>query len=463
MEHFKETSESIKEECFSGAFNTEDILTAPVCELNDPITIGNVPKFQNSSGLTTPKVLEEIMTPVTAFEPIKEELLTDEIVESYTTDFVDVDQTLLLDTEDSFSYEKPSTSFDLKIADFAIDPDSCVVLSTPMVNQSSRATNQKERIEDIRIQPKENTELAPTVTDHLKHTGQFQLKRLSFIHASKQYDKLYQVNFQPNALQSKEYYILTSGPEQNNTKTEWKLFLPANSEPMSAEFLVNMDVKYDKESGYLAFKLFKFYSLKIRYIEHLPSFILGISMGQAMMVQGKNINKIVYEFEAQNGNKLIPTFHYKKEVPHLMFQTELGTRLLGYEGVPINPIKEERLGIIKMIYKNLEKHYPADIMPRVNDMAMLMERDINEQNLSKPKMYSQLFFMKSCFISKIEKYPNLIIYPDILYQILRKSLLSLNTTENLIHNPTETVTRTDSEDSINMLQTTEQAVTSTEM
>ena len=121
------------------------------------------------------------------------------------------------------------------------------------------------------------------------------------------------------------------------------------------------------------------------------------------------------------------------------------------------------MNTISVILKSLDKHYPANIIPKVNDMDMLMECDIYEQNLPKSKIYEQLFSMKSYFISKIKKYPLLIMHPDILYQILRKSLLSLNTTENLLHNPTETVTRTDSEDSINMLQTTEQAVTSTEM
>ena len=167
MEHFRETSESIKEECFFGTFNTEDILTAPACELNDPITTENV---QNASGLTTP-----------VFEPIEEELVTNNMVTSITdtvaTEFVTQSSENGIKIEDTFPNEKPSSTFGIKIADFAVDPDSCVIVSTPTVTQSNRTTK-----------PKESTEPAtPIMTDQLK----FQLKRLSFIHALRQYEKVY--------------------------------------------------------------------------------------------------------------------------------------------------------------------------------------------------------------------------------------------------------------------------------
>ena len=54
-----------------------------------------------------------------------------------------------------------------------------------------------------------------------------QLSQISFLHASHQYEKQYDVKFKPNSLHtSAKYYILTSDKDNNNTRTEWKLLLP---------------------------------------------------------------------------------------------------------------------------------------------------------------------------------------------------------------------------------------------
>ena len=87
-------------------------------------------------------------------------------------------------------------------------------------------------------------------------------------------------------------------------------------------------------------------------------------------------------------------------------------------------LKKERFNTIKMILKNLDEHYPPELNPRVSDMALLMESDLNKLLMPKSAMHAILFSMKSSFRSKIEEYPNLKKYPNILYQILRKSLLS---------------------------------------
>ena len=129
----------------------------------------------------------EIMTPVTVLkEEFNPNWVTDGSSEissdTAATEFVDVDQSLLTENEikkeDIITNNEPRTSSGWKIAGFALDPGTSAFVSTPMVTQSSRVTENKESIELT----------AQALAEQIK----FRLSKLSFIHASRQYEKMYQ-------------------------------------------------------------------------------------------------------------------------------------------------------------------------------------------------------------------------------------------------------------------------------
>ena len=198
-----------------------------------------------------------------------------------------------------------------------------------------------------------------------------QLSQISFLHASHQYEKQYDVKFKPNSLHtSAKYYILTSDIDSNNTNTEWKLLVPVyNPTPISDLDMINMTVEHEDDHMVLKHSSSV---LRVLHIKDLPSFMNSISSVHHVLIENQNFQRIAEEFETQNNNRLIPSFQFKKEKGTFMFQTVMPE--VGYEGVPIIPKEKERLETIDGILKNLDEHYPPEIMSRVNDMAVLMEQ-----------------------------------------------------------------------------------------
>jgi hypothetical protein len=105
-------------------------------------------------------------------------------------------------------------------------------------------------------------------------------------------------------------YILTSGPEQNNTNTEWKLFIPTTNTPIHG--LVNMNAEYSQKEGLFEFKTSMSREI-ILHVEDLDKFPYGIKSGQKMLIRGQTINRFAKVFEALGGYELIPTFDYNKD------------------------------------------------------------------------------------------------------------------------------------------------------
>ena len=176
----EDESKAIKKEEALFTFNTEDILTDPACEIID--------------------ILEEN-------EP-KEEISVCE-AEKATN----------------------SSSFTLKIADFAIDPDSCSVINEIPQNTVS------------------NQEIAPASNN----SRSLQIINLEFPHMICQFTKLYQVKYSSNS-PTRDYVILTSSLSSTNTEnTEYKLFIESHN--ISEGMLADLKVYYDTVSDTFLFNI----------------------------------------------------------------------------------------------------------------------------------------------------------------------------------------------------------------
>eukprot|EP00092_Neocalanus_flemingeri_P068381 GFUD01083569.1.p1 GENE.GFUD01083569.1~~GFUD01083569.1.p1 ORF type:complete len:384 (+),score=102.00 GFUD01083569.1:95-1246(+) len=194
-----------------------------------------------------------------------------------------------------------------------------------------------------------------------QHQLKFELKNISFIHASYQFTKQYQIKVKPNMNQFKDNYILTSGPGLNNTSTEWKLFIPVTCDPIPAHHLENIAVEYDQESGCFDFTYFSS-NMIVRNVEDLTSFMQGILGGKILLVTKQNLQQISKQFEAhfKTANPLIPTFTHKAEkAGSFVFKADLPE--LGYEGVPKELVKEDVSDNIKTASLVLETCIPAQL------------------------------------------------------------------------------------------------------
>eukprot|EP00092_Neocalanus_flemingeri_P023770 GFUD01025786.1.p1 GENE.GFUD01025786.1~~GFUD01025786.1.p1 ORF type:complete len:471 (+),score=97.22 GFUD01025786.1:286-1698(+) len=187
----------------------------------------------------------------------------------------------------------------------------------------------------------------------------FHLKRISFIRAACQYKRQYQVKVEPYRNQFRDNYILTSGPGQNNTRTEWKLFIPATcDDKIPVHTLENMNVEYDLESGHFDFGYLSSH-LIVQNVEDLASFMLGILGGKHLLVTDQNMQRISEQFGTL-GTQLIPTFTSKTEDGTcLMYQADVTK--LGYEEVPNDPIKNEPLDITTTPTPPLANSIPAQL------------------------------------------------------------------------------------------------------
>jgi len=381
-------AEVIKEERLFGTFNTEDILTSPACELSDSISVENEQSKEqieqlswkskpNAMGCIIQSAFEE------AFDPTKKERGASE----FTSDDIKI--------EDDCEIIKPSTSFGLKIADFAVDPDSCAILS----EISSQVTNH------------------PSLTDNLSAS----LNKISFSNIHRQLEKLYHVLPKAKSSQVKANYIITSHPEQNNTRTDWKLFIPLSPPlPFHPGYLANLNVTKNGKHFDLKHAVFNHQfnsiNLTVMHVEDLYSFHQCISDGHLLMITKENLLRITKLVD-----QLIPHYSYMSLGITDLFETEISE--LGYEtGGPIITMDSM---LYKKIVIGLNNHYPPGVKPRVRTMARLMENDLNKKNIHKSEVNKELKLVKLTFISQIKEYPKLANYPDILYQILRKTLLSL--------------------------------------
>ena len=97
-------------------FNSEDILTAPASELNDPRSVENMP---NTSARLSQNNVEEMMTPITVLKELVKEEPADNTIQ-----FVDVSQDQIeiheFKIEDTQQHEKPYSSIGLKIKDLRL-------------------------------------------------------------------------------------------------------------------------------------------------------------------------------------------------------------------------------------------------------------------------------------------------------------------------------------------------------
>ena len=213
------------------------------------------------------------------------------------------------------------------------------LMKTEFVDVDQNCTNYEFKTEDML--EKEELNCSASIPS--------QLSQISFLHASHQYEKQYDVKFKPNSLHtSAKYYILTSDKDSNNTKAEWKLLVPVyNPTPISDLDMINMTVEHEEDLMVLRHSSSV---LRVQHIKDLPNFMDAISRVHHVLIENQNFQRIAKEFETQNNNRLIPSFQYKKEKGTFMFQTVMSE--LNYEGVPINPNEKERKETIKEILKN---------------------------------------------------------------------------------------------------------------
>ena len=334
-------SETVKiEEAFFGTFNTEDILTDPTCENNGQIREENQLSLQNDFRRIQPDPMTENMAFLnnSRMEPI-----------------IDVQDTNQARNEHEHKAE--GTSFGLKIADFAIDPDSCAIISEQKVTSMQATATQNKIWTPPILQKSLNPEDISFKDHHL------------------QYTKLYQVKYQPHSQEFKEYYILTSHHKQNNV--EFKLFIPFSFN-LSRENVKELKAHNSEGKDIFHIKV-QNSSLIAPDIQDISSFLHSIYALKCIMVTAENIQKFAIKFKelSNNLNELVPTFRYRiKEIVSILVKTD---RELGNEGVAKLITNNERLKTVKKIRDEIQKYYPPSALHKVAYTACLMEQDINRK------------------------------------------------------------------------------------
>jgi len=413
-------AEVIKEERLFGTFNTEDIFTSPASELSDPISVEIEQTHlikEKVPGESRPNAMGGIIESVfkEAFYPANKEQGASEIkIDNIKLeDNFEITSDLEVPGSDLIrAIREPITSFGLKIADFAVDPDNCAIVS----ETSSPVTTHPSL--------NEYDKLLPQVSENLD--------KISFNNSTLQLNKLYHVMFNEYTDQFKENYILTSGPEQNNTRIEWKLFIPVSAPFVHPGHLLSLDVTKNGNQFFILTHSQGHVNLIVKHVEHLHSFLECIKRGHHLMIKKENLLQIAKCTEiAKTDNQLIPGYHYKIVGKGCIFETEISE--LGYEGVPKGWTNNKQSILYNMILKGLDNHYALGVQPRIIIMAKLMENDLIKQSIPEQAMNAKVTLMKYVFISKIKEYPNLANYPEMLYQLLRKTLLSLKVVKNGIN------------------------------
>ena len=343
-------SEALKAEEYFGAFNSEDILSAPSSEVPESSVIppSSAHFLQD----------EEI---VLLDNTIKRE---PEVVD-VEQDQIDIDEFKIEEQQDKGT---SSSSFGIKVADFAVDP---VLVGWP-----------------------------------------YQLRYITFPHAARQFEKKYVVH--TSSYTTVKVHILTSAPENNNLNIEWKLLTGNTHQP--ALGLVNMDVINIRNNPVqLTSSVLKIY---VRQVSDLSSFRNGLESGENLLVRGDVIQTLVNQFQnsSETKMKMIPSFEFNKKENIFRFETEMD--LLGYEGVPIHTNHLPNPSRLSLIMMNMDDYYLPQTKMRVRDMAILMEQDIIAL-IGDP--IANIMARKTQLISKIAEYPALQNYPDILYLIVRQS------------------------------------------
>eukprot|EP00090_Calanus_glacialis_P037940 TRINITY_DN6593_c0_g1_i1.p1 TRINITY_DN6593_c0_g1~~TRINITY_DN6593_c0_g1_i1.p1 ORF type:complete len:480 (-),score=136.35 TRINITY_DN6593_c0_g1_i1:103-1542(-) len=177
--------------------------------------------------------------------------------------------------------------------------------------------------------------------------SKFKLRKISFLNAATQIEKYYQIKLKSTQNEFKDYLILTSVPESNNTNIEWKLFIPVTSNPLQPHGLSNISVDYDPESDRFDFS-YSSNNLIVKHIEDLKMFMQGIMAGKNLLLTQQNLQSCLLTFSNQsfpNGNNLIPTFTIREEESTFIFQTEMEN--VGNEEVP--KISEENYPHLLML------------------------------------------------------------------------------------------------------------------
>ena len=289
----------------------------------------------------------------------------------------------------------------MKIADFAIDPDSCAIISEQKVTSMQATATQNK----IWTPPILRKALNP--------------EDISFKDHHLQYTKLYQVKYQPHSQEFKEYYILTSHHQQNNV--EFKLFIPFSFN-LSRENVKELKAQNSEGNDIFHIKV-QNSSLIAPDIQDISSFLHSIYALKCIMVTAENIQKFAIKFKelSNNLNELVPTFRYRiKEIVSILVKTD---RELGNEGVANFITNNERLKTVNKIRDEIQKYYPPSALHKVAYTACLMEQDINRKCFGNQEAFQNyLMEMLSYFISKMKDHPSLVSLPDVLYQVIFKSV-----------------------------------------
>ena len=298
------------------------------------------------------------------------------------------------------------TTFGLKIADFAIDPDSCTIL--PDNQEQPRAAENR-----IWTQPAQ----APPI--HQIPTQLHSTER------NIQSAKLYQVRYSQHMEAYKDYCILTLTFGVSNR--ELKYFI--SSENFKREFAHNFQVRYVQSGDVFVFKYPNNLEFGVQHVKDYSSFLQFVSTGMNMVVNKNNIQMFAEFFKNSSPNALdlIPTFRYRfHQLAMAKFKPVLSD--LGYEGIVVGTKDIERQKIGNWVRQKLLEAYPVThssqtVRNRATRTAYLIEQDTRRSCPGNMKLQCETIIkIKEIFLANMNKYLSLSNYPDMLYQVLFNSI-----------------------------------------
>ena len=173
---------------------------------------------------------------------------------------------------------------------------------------------------------------------------------ISFSHAEIQSDKNYQIKLKPHMIEFKDYYILTSLPEENSVGVKWKLLIPVFSYKLMVNQLNGMSVRYCPQKDMFSFSYVP-NDLVVNHVEDLTNFMQVVLGSKNMLVSDLNLQRICHQFESHfmKDNVLIPTFTIKTDGSSFIFHTK--KKGIGDEEVP--KISSENYAQFKMLTPTL--------------------------------------------------------------------------------------------------------------
>ena len=160
------------------------------------------------------------------------------------------------------------------------------------------------------------------------------LKSISFSKAVAQAEKRYQIKLKFNQNDFKDYYILTSGIDENNTGTCWKLLIPATSSPLIAQKLIEVDVDYDSRGDRFNFS-YNSTNMIVKHVQDLSTFMQGVNGGKNLLLTQNNFQSIMLTFSSDqelktnanhvnlNDHLLVPTFTVSRDQNVFIFPVRM--------------------------------------------------------------------------------------------------------------------------------------------